>query len=132
MPSHTARIGYPSSLLILKRSWSVILLTKKGEPILLDRAPLMQTLSYSTYVYTTWAFVNAAVQQQPTQVVDGAEFAFPRRTAALHKSGEYEKVFALKARIEKEAGIKIYIAEGRRQPFSLGLFRHYPELDGDE
>lgn len=66
------------------------------------------------------------------KVLHGVEFAFPRRTAALRQSGKYEKVFALKKRVESEAGIKTYIEGGRRQPFSEGLFRHYPELDGDE
>lgn len=66
------------------------------------------------------------------QVVDGLLFAFPSRLAALKKSGEYDNVFALHERVKGEKGIKEYIASGRRQAFSMGLFRHYEELDGDE
>ena len=64
--------------------------------------------------------------------MDGLLFAFPKRLAALKKSGEYDDVFALHERVKEEKGIKEYIASGRRQAFSLGLFRHYEELDGEE
>lgn len=66
------------------------------------------------------------------QVVDGLLFAFPRRLAVVKESGEYDSVFALYERVKGEQGIKEYIASGRRQAFSVGLFRHYEELDGEE
>ncbi|GJE85253.1 glutathione S-transferase-like protein [Phanerochaete sordida] len=66
------------------------------------------------------------------QVLDGVNHAFPRRMAALQKSGEYDKVFALKERVAGESGIKEYLASGRRQKYGMGIFRHYEELDGDE
>jgi len=65
-------------------------------------------------------------------VLDGVEFAFPKRWAALKAAGQYDKVFELKERVANEKGIKEYIASGRRTKFGTGLFRHYPELDGDE
>ncbi|KAI0792264.1 glutathione S-transferase-like protein [Abortiporus biennis] len=65
-------------------------------------------------------------------VLDGVEFAFPKRAAALKATGKYDSIFKLKERIQSEKGIKEYIESGRRGKFSLGLFRHYPELDGDE
>lgn len=53
--------------------------------------------------------------------------------AALEKSGEYSHVFALKKRVADEKGVRQYLASNRRQKFSKnGVFRHYPELDGDE
>ena len=64
--------------------------------------------------------------------MDGLLFAFPKRLAALKESGEYDDVFALHERVKEEQGIKEYIASGRRQAFSQGLFRHYEELDGEE
>ncbi|KZT00497.1 glutathione S-transferase-like protein [Laetiporus sulphureus 93-53] len=65
-------------------------------------------------------------------VMDGLLFAFPKRMAAVNKSKEYDHVFKLHKRVARENGIKEYIASGRRQKFSMGLFRHYKELDGDE
>ncbi|KIP06810.1 hypothetical protein PHLGIDRAFT_106564 [Phlebiopsis gigantea 11061_1 CR5-6] len=66
------------------------------------------------------------------QIVDGVSFAFPKRVAALKATGKYDNVFALKERVEEEPRIKEYLASGRRQPYSLGIFRHYEELDGEE
>ncbi|RDX45083.1 glutathione S-transferase C-terminal-like protein [Lentinus brumalis] len=65
-------------------------------------------------------------------VVDGTFFAFPKRLGQLKASGEYDNVFALYERVKGEKGIKEYIESGRRQKFSMGLFRHYEELDGEE
>ncbi|KAI0760491.1 glutathione S-transferase C-terminal-like protein [Fomes fomentarius] len=65
-------------------------------------------------------------------VLDGLLFAFPRRLAQLREGGKYKHVFALHERVKGEKGIKEYVASGRRQPFSLGLFRHYEELDGED
>lgn len=65
-------------------------------------------------------------------VIDGLQFAFPRRMKALQESGKYDKVFALKERVAGEKGIKEYLASGRRLKFSDGLYRHYPELDGED
>lgn len=65
-------------------------------------------------------------------VLDGLLFAFPRRLAQLREGGKYKHVFALHERVKGEKGIKEYIASGRRKPFSMGLFRHYEELDGED
>ena len=64
-------------------------------------------------------------------VVAGLEFAFPRRMKQVKEGGEYAGVFALAERVKGEKGIKEYLASGRRQAFGLGIFRHYPELDGE-
>ncbi|PCH35102.1 glutathione S-transferase C-terminal-like protein [Wolfiporia cocos MD-104 SS10] len=65
-------------------------------------------------------------------VIDGLLFAFPKRMGAVKKSGKYDSVFQLYERVQQEKGIKEYIASGRRQEFSMGIFRHYEELDADE
>lgn len=64
--------------------------------------------------------------------LDGVTFAFPKRLAALRASGKYDKVFALYDRVKEHEKIKAYLASDRRQKFSNGIYRHYPELDGDE
>ena len=32
---------------------------------------------------------------------------------------------------KQEKGIKEYLASDRRKTYSMGIFRHYPELDSD-
>ncbi|KAI0763495.1 glutathione S-transferase C-terminal-like protein [Trametes elegans] len=65
-------------------------------------------------------------------VIDGLLYAFPKRLAKLKSTGKYDNLFKLHERIPNEKGIKEYIASGRRQEFSNGIFRHYEELDGEE
>ncbi|KAF8920551.1 glutathione S-transferase-like protein [Mucidula mucida] len=67
-----------------------------------------------------------------SHVVEGLMFAFPKRMTALRDSGKYPLVFKLHERVNAGDGIKAYLASERRKPFSMGTFRHYPELDGDE
>lgn len=66
------------------------------------------------------------------QLIDGIQFAFPKRSAALEKSGKYAKVFALKQAVAKLPKIKAYLESERRFPYGDGIFRHYPELDGED
>lgn len=66
------------------------------------------------------------------QVMDGVSYAFPRRIAALKKTGKYDNVFALKERVENEVAIKEYLASSRRKKYGMGIFRHYEELDGEQ
>lgn len=63
------------------------------------------------------------------QVVEGLRFAFPRRMRALE--GEYPGVVAVRDRVAAVPGVAGYLASGRRLAFGNGVFRHYPELDGD-
>jgi glutathione S-transferase len=39
------------------------------------------------------------------------------------------RLVKLHAAVAQIPGIKAYLASGRRQAFSNGIFRHYPELD---
>jgi len=65
-------------------------------------------------------------------LLDAVSFAFPKRIAALKATGNYKNLFALRERIANEKNIKEYLASDRRLPFGEGVFRYYPELDGDE
>ncbi|KWU44921.1 glutathione S-transferase [Rhodotorula sp. JG-1b] len=64
------------------------------------------------------------------QVVDGLKFAFPKRMAKLEP--EYPKLMKLYTSVKEAPRIKAYLESERRQKYSMGIFRHYEELDGDE
>ncbi|KAB8263040.1 glutathione S-transferase [Aspergillus pseudonomiae] len=66
------------------------------------------------------------------QGIDGLKFAFPRALNRLEKSGEYANVFKLYEAVKNRPRIKEYLASDRRQKYSLGIYRHYPELDDTE
>ncbi|PWN31830.1 glutathione S-transferase [Meira miltonrushii] len=66
------------------------------------------------------------------QVLDGLHFAFPKRIAALKKQGEYEDLFKLHQKVAQLPNIAKYLDSDRRKAYSNGVFRHYPELDGDD
>ncbi|KAK6383423.1 hypothetical protein LTS17_002715 [Exophiala oligosperma] len=63
------------------------------------------------------------------QTVDGVSYAFPKCVAKLKEGGEYEKVFALYDRVKGLDKVKAYLESDRRQKYSMGIYRHYPELD---
>ncbi|KAL1795877.1 hypothetical protein ACET3X_006101 [Alternaria dauci] len=61
-------------------------------------------------------------------VLTGLEFAFPKEIEARRK--DYLLLFGTFYNSIKETkGIKEYLSSDRRKPFSMGIFRHYPELD---
>lgn len=63
------------------------------------------------------------------QVVDGLRYAFPRGMTALEK--RHRRVAALHDAVAVRPRIKAYLASERRIAFNqMGIFRHYPELDG--
>jgi glutathione S-transferase len=64
------------------------------------------------------------------QVVRGLQYAFPRRMRSLE--AEIGAVLALAERVERRPRIASYLQSARRIAFNRqGVFRHYPELDGD-
>lgn len=65
------------------------------------------------------------------QCVDGVSFAFPKCTAKLRESGDYERAFALYDRVKGLEKIKAYLESDRRMKYSMGIYRHYPELDDE-
>lgn len=55
-------------------------------------------------------------------------FAFPKEMSTI--GDKYPHIFhTFYSGIKEEKGIKEYLASDRRLPYSMGLFRHYPELD---
>ena len=55
-------------------------------------------------------------------------FAFPQEMAARQK--EFPLVMeTFYPGFREENGIKDYLASSRRQKYSQGIYRHYPELD---
>jgi glutathione S-transferase len=64
------------------------------------------------------------------QIVAGLRYAFPNAMAGLEP--KYPRVVALHDRIAARPRIAAYINSDHRIPFNQhGIFRHYPELDGD-
>jgi glutathione S-transferase len=63
------------------------------------------------------------------QCLDGVKFAFPKALGRLEKEGKYKGVFALYESVKALPKIKAYLESDRRQKYSLGIYRHYPELD---
>jgi glutathione S-transferase len=64
------------------------------------------------------------------QVMVGLAYAFPKAMAQI--SRKLPKLVALRNRVAERPKLAAYLASQRRLPFSEeGIFRHYPELDGD-
>jgi glutathione S-transferase len=64
------------------------------------------------------------------QVVRGLQYAFPQAMAAL--APKLEATLALAERVQQRPHVAAYLASERRIPFNEeGIFRHYPELDGE-
>ena len=63
------------------------------------------------------------------QCLDGLSFAFPKYMKKTRASGEYEKVFGLYDRVKGRENVRKYLEGSRRQKYSTGIYRHYPELD---
>lgn len=61
------------------------------------------------------------------QVLDGLQFAFPKEMEARKK--EFGELFSFYESVKEEKGLKEYLASKRRLPYSMGIFRYYPELD---
>lgn len=62
------------------------------------------------------------------QVVNGLKFAFPKELEA--RETEFPTLFGtFYPSVQEHGGLKDYLASDRRQPYSQGIFRHYPELD---
>ena len=73
-----------------------------------------------------WTYADTSL----FQIVEGLRYAFPRRMAAIE--GDYPGLIALHDRVATLPGVAAYLASDRRIPFNEdGIFRHYPELDGE-
>lgn len=65
------------------------------------------------------------------QGLDGVGFAFPRRMKRLREGGEFGRVFKLYERVKGVEGVKAYLGSERRMKYGNGIWRCYPELDGE-
>lgn len=73
-----------------------------------------------------WTYVDTSL----FQLVEGLRYMFPRRMAAIER--DYPGLVAIHDQVAGLPGIRAYLRSGRRQPFDEdGIFRHYPELDGE-
>lgn len=64
------------------------------------------------------------------QAIEGLRYAFPRAMARQEKT--CPRVIALHDRVAARPHLAAYLASPRRLPFNeTGVFRHYPELDGE-
>ena len=73
-----------------------------------------------------WSHVDTSL----FQLVEGLRYAFPQRMAAIER--DYAGVIAIRDRVAALPGIAAYLASDRRLAFNgEGIFRHYPELDGE-
>lgn len=64
------------------------------------------------------------------QLVEGLRYMFPRRMRTLES--DYPTLTTLHDRVADLPGLRAYLVSDRRVPFNEnGIFRHYPELDGE-
>ena len=64
------------------------------------------------------------------QLIEGLRYMFPRRMRTLE--GNFPTLLAIHARVAAMPTVRDYLASDRRLPFNEnGIFRHYPELDGE-
>jgi glutathione S-transferase len=63
------------------------------------------------------------------QMVEGLRYAFPRTMKKL--APRYRNIIKLHERVASRPRLAKYLGSQRRIPFNaMGIFRHYPELDG--
>jgi glutathione S-transferase len=63
------------------------------------------------------------------QIVEGLRYAFPKTAGRTEK--KIPRVVDLHDAVAARPRLKAYLASERRIPFNeMGIFRHYPELDG--
>lgn len=72
-----------------------------------------------------WSYADLSL----FHLVEGLAFAFPRRMA--HVTRDTPRLMALHDAVATLPELRDYLSSDRRVPFSDGIFRHYPELDGD-
>ena len=73
-----------------------------------------------------WTYVDTSL----FQLVEGLRYMLPRRMAAVER--DYPALIGVHDQVAELPGIRAYLKSGRRQAFNEdGIFRHYPELDGE-
>ena len=72
-----------------------------------------------------WSYADLSL----FQLVDGLWHAFPQRMASLATA--HRRVMGLHERVGELPLVAAYLASSRRLPYGDGIFRRYPEIDGD-
>lgn len=73
-----------------------------------------------------WTYADTSL----FQVIEGLRYMFPRRMKTI--GAEYPGVTRIHDQVAELPGIAAYLKSPRRIAFNEdGIFRHYPELDGD-
>lgn len=72
-----------------------------------------------------WSYADLSL----FHLIEGLEHAFPRRMATV--MAECPELTRLREAVKALSPLTHYLSSDRRQPFGNGIFRHYPELDGD-
>lgn len=72
-----------------------------------------------------WSYADLSL----FHLVEGLKYAFPRCMARVTR--DVPKVMKLHAAVAELPELQDYLASDRRLPFNDGIFRYYPELDGD-
>lgn len=72
-----------------------------------------------------WSYADLSL----FHLIEGLDFAFPRRMATV--MAECPELAQLREDVKAIEPLNAYLASDRRQAFGNGIFRHYPELDGD-
>jgi len=72
-----------------------------------------------------WSYADLSL----FHLIEGLEHAFPRRMATV--IAECPELTRLREAVKAIEPLNHYLSSDRRQPFGNGIFRDYPELDGD-
>jgi glutathione S-transferase len=63
------------------------------------------------------------------QLIEGLRYAFPQAMKGIER--KVPGLVTVRDKVAARPGIKAYLASPRRITFNeMGIFRHYPELDG--
>ena len=73
----------------------------------------------------SWSYADLSL----FHLIEGLNFAFPKRMQAV--GADYPRVMKLRDAVAQLPELQDYLNSDRRIAFSDGIFRHYPELDGD-
>lgn len=65
------------------------------------------------------------------QVLDGLLFAFPKELVARREEAPYLFNMFYDS-LKEEKWLHDYLESDRRRKYTMGIFRHYPELDREE
>lgn len=66
------------------------------------------------------------------QCLDGTKYAFPKTVEKLKEGGKYAGVFKLYDAVRERPNVKAYLESDRRVDYAEGIWRYYPELEGEE